>query len=50
MKLIPDDTGRFPEHPHYETDELEEECERLITKSNLRRLAQRCTCCYIGGC
>jgi hypothetical protein len=40
MKLIPDDTGRFPEHPHYETDELEEECERLITSFLERRYGQ----------
>jgi hypothetical protein len=40
MKLIPDGTGRFPEHPHYETDELEEECERLITSFLERRYGQ----------
>ena len=40
MKLIPDDTGRFPERPHYETDELEEECERLITSFLERRYGQ----------
>jgi hypothetical protein len=28
MKLVRDTTGRFRERPHYELDELEEECER----------------------
>jgi len=28
MKLVRDLTGRFRERPHYELDELEEECER----------------------
>ena len=40
MKLIPDDTGRFPARPHYEIDELEEECERLITSFLERRYGQ----------
>ena len=40
MKLIPDGTGRFPEHPHYEIDELEEECEQLITSFLERRYGQ----------
>jgi hypothetical protein len=31
VKLIPDRTGRFPERPHYEIEELEDECERIIT-------------------
>ena len=31
MKLIPDRTGRFPERPHYEIEELEDECELIIT-------------------
>jgi len=30
MKMIPDRTGRFPERPYYELDELEEECERIM--------------------
>ena len=28
MKLVHDITGRFRERPHYELDELEEECEQ----------------------
>ena len=28
MKLVRDLTGRFRERPHYELDELEEECEQ----------------------
>ncbi|HJU11275.1 MAG TPA: hypothetical protein VJ728_10380 [Candidatus Binataceae bacterium] len=31
MKWIPDPTGRFPLRPHYDFDELEAECERIIT-------------------
>jgi len=31
MKMIPDLT--FPERPYYETDELEDECERIIESS-----------------
>ncbi|SRR5579885_426293 len=30
MKMIPDRTGRFPERPYYEIEELEEECERIM--------------------
>ena len=30
MKLVRDTTGRFRERPHYELDELEEECERTV--------------------
>jgi hypothetical protein len=31
VKWIPDWTGRFPVRPHYELDELETECEQIIT-------------------
>ena len=40
MKLIPDRTGRFPERPHYEIEELEEECERIMTTFLERRYGQ----------
>jgi IrrE N-terminal-like domain len=40
MKMIPDRTGRFPERPHYEIDELEEECERIIESFLLIRYGQ----------
>jgi hypothetical protein len=40
MKLIPDHTGRFPERPHYEIEELEDECERIITCFLERRYGQ----------
>jgi hypothetical protein len=31
MKWVPDRTGRFPERPHYDPQELDYECERVIT-------------------
>jgi hypothetical protein len=31
VKFVPDRTGHFPARPHYEIDELEEKCERLVT-------------------
>ena len=31
MKWVPDRTGRFPERPHYEPQELDYECERIIS-------------------
>ncbi len=40
MKMIPDRTGRFPERPHYEIEELEEECERVIGSFLLSRYGQ----------
>jgi hypothetical protein len=40
MKMIPDRTGRFPERPHYEIEELEEECERIIESFLLSRYGQ----------
>ena len=40
MKLIPDRTGRFPERPHYDIDELEEQCERIITNFLEQRYGQ----------
>jgi|ERR1700693_1169390 len=32
MRYIRDRTGRFPQRPHYEARELDEECERIITQ------------------
>lgn len=32
MRMIRDRTGRFTERPHYDTSELEVECERLVTE------------------
>jgi len=40
MKMIPDPTGRFPERPHYEIEELEEECERIMESFLLSRYGQ----------
>ena len=40
MKWIPDPTGRFPVRPYYELDELETECERIITGFLERRYGQ----------
>ncbi len=40
MKMIPDRTGRFPERPHYEIEELEKECERIIESFLLSRYGQ----------
>ncbi len=31
MKWVRDQTGRFPERPHYEPDELDQECEAIIS-------------------
>ncbi len=31
MKYVPDRTGRFPQRPHYGPDELDFECESIIT-------------------
>lgn len=32
VRMVPDRTGRFPERPHYEPQELDQECERIITQ------------------
>jgi hypothetical protein len=32
MKWVPDRSGRFPQRPHYEPDELDFECEGVITR------------------
>jgi hypothetical protein len=32
MRYVGDRTGRFPQRPHYEPRELDEECERIITQ------------------
>jgi hypothetical protein len=40
MKMIPDLTGRFPERPHYEIEELEQECERIMESFLLSRYGQ----------
>lgn len=31
VRMVPDRTGRFPERPHYRPEELDKECERIIT-------------------
>lgn len=31
MKWVPDQTGRFPERPFYEDDELDRECEGIVS-------------------
>lgn len=40
MKMIPDRTGRFPERPHYEIEELEQECEHIMESFLLSRYGQ----------
>jgi hypothetical protein len=40
VKLIADRTGRFRVRPHYELDELETECEQIITDFLERRYGQ----------
>jgi hypothetical protein len=40
VKWIPDPTGRFPVRPYYELNELETECERIITGFLERRYGQ----------
>ena len=40
MKMIPDPTGRFPERPHYEIEELEQECERIMESFLMSRYGQ----------
>lgn len=37
MKWVPDKSGRFPQRPHYDPDELDFECERVITEFLERR-------------
>jgi hypothetical protein len=37
MKWIADNTGRFPQRPHYEPQELDQECERLISEFLTKR-------------
>src|SRR5437660_1025526 len=32
MKWVPDKTGRFARRPHYQPDEIDAQCERLIHK------------------
>lgn len=32
VRMVPDRTGRFPERPHYRPEELDEECEQIITQ------------------
>ncbi|HSH81989.1 MAG TPA: hypothetical protein VLA19_25975 [Herpetosiphonaceae bacterium] len=43
MKWVPDRTGRFPQHPHYEMDEIDRECEQIV-KSLLRKRRGRASC------
>lgn len=40
VKMVRDKTGRFQERPHYTPDELDRECEHIIT-NHLRRLHGR---------
>jgi hypothetical protein len=40
MKMIPDRTGRFPERPFYEIEELEEDCERIMESFLMSRYGQ----------
>ncbi len=37
MRWIRDPTGRFAQRPHFETDELDAECEQLVTEFLKRR-------------
>lgn len=37
MKWVPDNTGRFPQRPHYEPQEIDRECERLISEFLTKR-------------
>jgi Zn-dependent peptidase ImmA (M78 family) len=37
MRWVKDQTGRFPQRPHYLPEELESECEKLITDFLLQR-------------
>ena len=37
MKWIPDQSGRFPQRPYYETEELDYTCEKIITSFLLER-------------
>jgi len=37
MKWVRDGTGRFAQRPHFETDELDAECEQLVTESLKKR-------------
>lgn len=37
MKWIRDQTGRFPQRPYYEQEELEHECEHIVTEFLLDR-------------
>ena len=31
VKMVPDKTGRFAERPHYSSDDLDRECERIVS-------------------
>lgn len=31
VKMVPDKTGRFAERPHYSTEDLDRECERIVS-------------------
>jgi hypothetical protein len=37
MKWVPDKTGRFPQRPHYQPEEIDFQCERLVQKFLLKR-------------
>ena len=42
MKMVPDQTGRFAERPHYTPEELDGECERIITAFLRKRRGDVC--------
>jgi len=43
VKWVADRTGRFPQRPHYEMDEIDRECEQLV-KAFLRKQRGRVSC------
>ncbi len=43
VKWVPDRTRRFPQRPHYEMDEIDRECERVV-KAFLRKQRGRPSC------
>ncbi len=43
MKWVADRTGRFPQRPHYEMDEIDRECEQIV-KAFLRKQRGRVSC------
>lgn len=43
VKWVADRTGRFPQRPHYEMDEIDRECEQIV-KAFLRKQRGRVSC------